>query len=71
MTSNRGGAREGAGRKRLSYGLTRRINISITDETAERYRQAGNGNLSEGLRRVAALLSDETISALRRSPGET
>jgi hypothetical protein len=56
MTTNRGGAREGAGRNRISTGLTRRVNISIDDATADRYRQAGHGNLSEGLRRVADVL---------------
>jgi hypothetical protein len=56
--STRGGAREGAGRKRISADLTRRVNISIGDATSELYRQAGDGNLSEGLRRVASMLDE-------------
>lgn len=63
----RGGAREGSGRKRLDAELTRRVNISIADATADRYRLAGDGNLSEGLRRAVTLLDDETISELRQS----
>lgn len=65
MTTNRGGTREGAGRKRIDSDLTKRVNISIGDATAERYRLAGDGNLSEGLRRVATLLDDETINRLK------
>jgi hypothetical protein len=46
-----GGARSGAGR-RAEVRCTRRITLSIDDETALRARQIGNGNVSAGIRRA-------------------
>lgn len=61
--NKRGGARKGAGRK-PPKDIKRRVNINIDDASAERYRAVGNGNLSEGLRRSAVLLTDEVIRDL-------
>lgn len=51
----RGGAGRGQGRKPMADTPARRLNISIDDATAERLRAYGDGNLSEGIRRAAAL----------------
>ncbi|MCP5428558.1 MAG: hypothetical protein H6966_09870 [Chromatiaceae bacterium] len=53
MRSNtKGGPREGAGRPRLERELQRRRNINLSDRLAEKARKIGNGNISEGIRKV-------------------
>jgi hypothetical protein len=46
----RGGARPNAGRRiELPIG-TRRVNATLPDDTLEKARQIGNGNVSAGIR---------------------
>lgn len=48
-------------RKRV-YGVgTRPLNISITDEDREFLKLVGNGNASEGVRRLIKLHNDEVV----------
>ncbi len=47
-----GGPREGAGRPRMEKGKQTRRNITISDRLAERAKQIGNGNISDGIRKA-------------------
>lgn len=49
---NRGGPREGAGRQRKEAAPQKRRNISISDRLAEKAKQIGSGNISEGIRKA-------------------
>ncbi len=49
---NRGGPREGAGRPRFEVKEQKRRNISLSDRLAERAKEIGNGNISEGIRKA-------------------
>ena len=51
--ANRGGKREGAGRPGLGV---KRLNVTLDEDTIETLRALGDGNVSEGIRRAAALL---------------
>ena len=48
----KGGPREGAGRPRMEKELQKRRNINISDRLAEKARQIGGGNISEGIRKA-------------------
>lgn len=63
----RGGANRGQGRHLIAETVARRVNVSIDDATAERLRAYGDGNLSEGIRRAAALTPLDPPS---KSPGK-
>ena len=49
---NRGGPREGAGRPRKEAEPQKRRNISLSDRLAEKAKQIGSGNISEGIRKA-------------------
>lgn len=49
---NRGGSREGAGRPRKESEPQKRRNISLSDRLAEKAKQIGNGNISDGIRKA-------------------
>lgn len=49
--SGRGGARPGAGR-RPGVLPTKRVNVSLDEQTLATARAIGDGNVSEGLRRA-------------------
>ena len=48
----RGGPKEGAGRPRLEAEEQKRRNISLSDRLAEKAKEIGNGNVSEGIRKA-------------------
>ena len=50
----RGGKRQGAGRPTEATGPTRRVNVTLDDATLEILRRVGSGNVSEGIRLLAA-----------------
>jgi len=50
--NKRGGKRQGAGRKKIG-GQSRVIRARVADVTEQALMLAGNGNLSEGIRRLA------------------
>jgi hypothetical protein len=50
--NKRGGKREGAGRKKIG-GKSRVIRARVAEVTEQALMLAGNGNLSEGIRRLA------------------
>ena len=52
MTTKRGGAREGAGRKPVSPEGTQMKSVKLTAAQWERARRIGGGNATEGLRRA-------------------
>ena len=47
-----GGKREGAGRPPLSSSPTVRVTVTLPAPLAERLRELGGGNASEGVRRL-------------------
>jgi hypothetical protein len=47
---SRGGKREGSGRKPLGPAPLTQYTVRLPAEVAERLRELGNGNLSEGIR---------------------
>lgn len=59
-----GGKREGAGRKPSQWGELIRCDVRLTPQMIEYCRRVGNGDLSEGIRRVlaSAILPDESES---------
>lgn len=53
--TTRGGARTGAGRPAAgAAGATRRVNVTLDDQTLDILRGVGGGNVSEGIRILAA-----------------
>lgn len=52
-----GGAREGSGRPKIG---AQRVNVSLDEETLNRAREIGAGNVSEGLRRAVAVYQKST-----------
>lgn len=53
----RGGKREGAGRPPLSIDQKRiHIDARLTQQEIDRLRELGNGNLSQGIRRLLPLI---------------
>ena len=50
--NKRGGKREGAGRPRIAGDIQVRRNITLSESLAEKAKQIGDGNLSEGVRRA-------------------
>ncbi len=56
----KGGTREGAGKPSLFGKPMKRINVMLDQKTIAILKALGNGNLSEGIRKAAALIEKDT-----------
>lgn len=54
--SKNGGSRANAGRKVSESGRRKSRDVSLDDDTVAILKEYGDGNLSEGIRRAAALV---------------
>ena len=47
------------GRKTLDGAIVRRVQVTLDEETVERAKALGNGNLSQGIRQAVASLPND------------